>query len=173
MKYSSYSLLIVVQTYLDKKVSKSSAVAEMGDRGHNRHGPKIGAVPVFGVGKVDLHVTQCGLGRGLPPSKWYLDPSSRLATINMGQKWGRLCPFLDGWSWVPIQHTVVWAEAYLHTNWYLDPSSRLATTDMYRKLGVVSLMGAAQSPSSTVWPGLRRISMTPSGILVYLAVWSQ
>ena len=126
MKYSSYSLLIVVQTYLDKKVSKSSAVAEMGDRGHNRHGPKIGAVPVFGVGKVDLHVTQCGLGRGLPPSKWYL-----------------------------------------------DPSSRLATTDMYRKLGVVSLMGAAQSPSSTVWPGLRHISMTPSGILVYLAVWSQ
>jgi len=28
-------------------VNKSSAVAEMGDRGHNRHGPKIGAVSLF------------------------------------------------------------------------------------------------------------------------------
>jgi len=26
------------------------------------------------------------------PSKWHLDPSSRLATTDMGQKWG-ICPF--------------------------------------------------------------------------------
>jgi len=28
-------------------VNKSSAVAEMGDRGHNRHGPKIGGCVPF------------------------------------------------------------------------------------------------------------------------------
>jgi len=38
-------------------------------------------------------------------------------------------------NWVPIQHNVVWAEAYLHTKWHLDPSSHLTTTDMGRKLG--------------------------------------
>ena len=41
-------------------------------------------------------------------------------------KLGMLCPFLGG-SWVPIQHNVPWAEAYLHTKWKLDPSSHLAT----------------------------------------------
>ena len=37
--------------------------------GHNRHGPKIGwgAVPFFGrwVRELGLHLTQCGIGRGL------------------------------------------------------------------------------------------------------------
>jgi len=45
-------------------------VAEMGDRGHNRHGPKIGlgAVPFFlGGGELGPHLTQSRLGRGLPP----------------------------------------------------------------------------------------------------------
>jgi len=29
-------------------------------------------------------------------TKWYLDPSSRLVTIDMGRKLGRLCPFGEG-----------------------------------------------------------------------------
>jgi len=48
------------------------------------------------------HQTQCRLGRGLYLSaKWHLDPSSHLATTDMGRKsvavplWGR-------GSWVPI-----------------------------------------------------------------------
>jgi len=81
---------------------KSLAVAEMGDRGHNRHGPKrggllcpfhggagfpfstmwlgprstsfgrnrygqnIGGCAPFGEGELDLHLTQCGQGRGVP-----------------------------------------------------------------------------------------------------------
>ena len=46
----------------------------MGDRGHNRHGPRNG--------------------------------------------WGRCAVFF--WvSWVPIEHKVAWAEAYLHTKWHL------------------------------------------------------
>jgi len=36
--------------------------------GHNRHGPKsAGAAVPISVGELDLHLTQCRLGRGLPP----------------------------------------------------------------------------------------------------------
>jgi len=64
-------------------------------------------------------------------TKWHLDPSSHLATTNMGQKLGAL-PF-----GVRIKHDVARAEAYLRTKWHLDPSSRLATIDMGHKLGVL------------------------------------
>ena len=60
-----------------------------------------------------------------------------MATINTGQKegGGLLCPF-RGWSWIPVQHNVAWAEVYFHTKWRFHPSSRLATIDMgQNKLG--------------------------------------
>ena len=44
---------------------KSLAVAEMGDRGHNRHGPKRGGAAVPFRGSWDPRLVQCGLGRGL------------------------------------------------------------------------------------------------------------
>ena len=44
-------------------------------------------------------------------------------------------PFFSGTSWVPMEHKVAWAEAYLHTKWHLSPFTRLATTDIGRKLG--------------------------------------
>ena len=50
--------------------SKSSAVAEMGDRGHDRHGPKKGSCCApFAVSRGELgpFLTQCGLGRSLLP----------------------------------------------------------------------------------------------------------
>jgi len=54
----------------------------------------------------------------------------------MVQNWvGVDVPFFPGGSWVPIEHKVAWAEAYLHTKWHLSPSIRLATTDIGRKLG--------------------------------------
>jgi len=51
-------------------VNKSSAVAEVGDLSHNRHGPKrVGGccAPFAGGGELGPHLTQCGQGRGLPP----------------------------------------------------------------------------------------------------------
>jgi len=58
---------------------------------------------------------------------------------------------------------MAWAEVYLSTKWHLDLSSRLATTDMSRKVGVaVPLLGAAGSPSNTMWPGPWPTSV-PSG----------
>jgi len=56
--------------------------------GHNRHGPKFGGLCPFWEGELDPDVTQCGVGRGLPCTKWHLDPSSRLGTIGMGRKLG-------------------------------------------------------------------------------------
>ena len=49
---------------------KSSAVAEMSDRGHNRHGPKRGGGRLcpFRGGELGPHLTQCRLGRGMPCS---------------------------------------------------------------------------------------------------------
>jgi len=68
--------------------------------GHNRHRPKLGAVPpIFfrGGEGAESHVTQCGLGRGLYlRTKWHLEASSRLATTNMGRKVGAV-PFNGMW----------------------------------------------------------------------------
>ena len=70
-------------------------------------------------------------------AKCHLDPSSRLATIDIGPKIGEggLRPLLREEGWVPIEHKVPWAKAYLHTKWHLDASSRLTTTDMGQKFG--------------------------------------
>jgi len=36
-------------------------------------------------------------------AKWHLDPSGRLATIDMGRKVGGYCaPFWEGGGWFPI-----------------------------------------------------------------------
>jgi len=46
--------------------------------GNNRHKPKIGGcVPFGGRGELGLHLTQCGLGRGLSPIQvafWSIQP---------------------------------------------------------------------------------------------------
>ena len=54
--------------------NKSSAVAEMGDSGHNRHGPKGGGVLCPFRGALGTHLIQCGLRGGL-----YLASSSTAA----------------------------------------------------------------------------------------------
>jgi len=94
----------------------------------------------FRGGELGPRLSQCGQVRGLPMrAKFHLDPSSRLATIDMGQKLGRgLCPFFWGGE-LSSHRTVAWAEAYLHTKWHLNPSSRLATTDIGRKFGAMPL----------------------------------
>ena len=53
-----------------KIINKCSAVAEMGDRGHNRHGPKRWGAAVLlsrRAGSLGPRLIQCGLGRGLLP----------------------------------------------------------------------------------------------------------
>ena len=59
-------------------------------------------------------------------TKWHLDPSSRLATTDMGRKLGAVPPFWKG-SWVSTKHNVAGAEGYLHAKFHFDSSKRLTT----------------------------------------------
>jgi len=62
--------------------------------GHNRHGPKTGGRALFrGLGP---HLTQRRLAEAYLDTKCHLDPSSRLATIDMGRKLGGSAPFWGG-----------------------------------------------------------------------------
>jgi len=113
---------------------KSSEVAEMGDRSHNRHGPKRGVrllCPFRGqLGPRLIHVAwaevyfRCVF---IHPAVW----PQQTWTKN----WVGWCALLSRASCVPIEQKVTWAEAYLHTKWYLSPSSRLATTEVGAKSG--------------------------------------
>ena len=69
--------------------------------------------------------------------KWHLNPSSRLATIDMGQKVGVLFPLLGE----PDPHLIQCrlGRGLPRTKWHRDPSCRVATTDISRKLGAVPL----------------------------------
>jgi len=75
-----------------RNLNKSS-VAEMGDRGHNRHGPKRGgaAVPFSHGGKGSWVPIWHNVDRDEVyfRTKCPLHPSSHLATICMGRKLGR------------------------------------------------------------------------------------
>ena len=87
---------------------KSSAIAEMGDRGHNRHGLKRGeaAVPLSrGGGELGPRLTQCCLTSTSVPRGVFIHPA-----IWPPQTWaknwvGWVCPFSGG-SWVHIEHNV-------------------------------------------------------------------
>ena len=75
-------------------------------------------------------------------AKYHLDPSSRLATINMGRKFWGLSPlFWVGAAGSPSKTKSPRSVAYLHIKWHLDLCSHLAATDMGRKWGAVPLWG--------------------------------
>ena len=73
-----------------------------------------------------------------------LHPSSRLSTIDMGKNWVGRCAFFWGYSWVPIEHKVAWAEAYIHTKRHRSPLSRLAKKDTGQKLGGCTPLGEGE-----------------------------
>jgi len=60
-----------------------------------------GLCPFRGGGAGSPSKTMSPMLRPIPPSKWYPDTYSRLATIDIGRKLGVCVPFL-GVSWVPI-----------------------------------------------------------------------
>jgi len=108
--------------------------------GHNRHKPKTGGLcPFQGGAATPSNTTSNGPRFVYLHTNWHLDPSSRLATIHVGQKLGEGGVLFFWGSWVPIEHKVAWAEAHFHTKWHLSPSSRLATTDSGRNLGALPL----------------------------------
>jgi len=74
---------------------RGSAVAEMGDR----HGPKSGRLlwpfPYVGGSWVPTQ-NNVAWAEAYLLTKWHLDPSSRLATIDMGRKVGGAVPLSGG-----------------------------------------------------------------------------
>ena len=105
----------MVQRRAAMNVNKSSAVAEMSDRGYNRHGPKIGGglLCPFRESWDPVSYNVAWAGEVYFRTKRPLHSSSHLATIGMGQKLGGVgVPFFGG-SWVHIEHNVAYAELYL------------------------------------------------------------
>jgi len=76
-------------------VHKSSAVAKMGDHGHNRHGPKIGWLLCPFWGELGCHLTQS------PEPRPICTPSDILIHQAVWPQQGS-APFFGEGSWVPI-----------------------------------------------------------------------
>jgi len=67
-------------------MNKSSAVAEMGDRSHSRHGPKReGAAVPLSRGELGPRLTQVAWAQVYFRTKCRLNPPSPLATRDMGR----------------------------------------------------------------------------------------
>ena len=82
---------------LGDRLYNSSAVAEMRDRGHNRHGQKEGAaVPLSRTAGTTSNTMWPSCAEVYFRTKWRVHPSSHLAIIDMGQKWlGLVCLFQE------------------------------------------------------------------------------
>jgi len=61
-----FEIFDIKRIFHNSNDNKSSPVAEMGDHGHNRHGPKKGDVSLL-WGELGPHLTQRRLGQSLPP----------------------------------------------------------------------------------------------------------
>ena len=85
---SSVSPISVPSTLECTWITTSSAVAEMGDRGHRGHGPKRGAAVPLSLGAGTPSNTMWPEPRSTSVPRTRLQPSSHLATIGMGQKLG-------------------------------------------------------------------------------------
>jgi len=90
---SFWAITLNMHLICNRAHKKSSAVAEMGDRGHNRHGPKRGGLLCPFRGSWDPAWAEVYFS-----TKRRLHPSSHLATIGMDQKLGGVgVPFF--WEW--------------------------------------------------------------------------
>jgi len=97
---------------------------------------KLGSVPPFwgcGSRELGLHLTQGRVAEACLHTKWHLNPSSPLATTDMGRKLGGVCappPFLGG-ELGPHRTECGPGRVYLHAMCHFDPSNRLATIDQH------------------------------------------
>jgi len=145
----------------------------MGDRGHNRHGPKRGELLChFCGGEWGLHPTQCGLGWGLLLYQVASSSMQPFGHSRHGPKTGGCAPFRGELGPYLTQRSL--GRGLPLYKWHLDPSSRLTTVDMGRKLGegLCPFWGDLGPPSNTKSPEPRP-AIIPSGILVHPGVWLQ
>jgi len=79
-------------------------------------------------------------------TKWHLNPSSRLATIDMGRKFGggEAVPLFGVSTLAGSSPSNTVSPGPRPTSVPSDPSSHLATTDVGQKLGAVPLFGLGE-----------------------------
>jgi len=104
--------------------NKSSAVAEIGWLfGHNRHRQRSGGDTVsLSVGELGPHLTQCGLGQGLPPYQVASRSIQPFGHNRYGPRIGGCAPFWGARSPSDTMSPGPWP-----TKWHFDPSNRFAT----------------------------------------------
>jgi len=126
----------------DPMYNKSSAVAEMGDHAHNRHGPKRGGAGCapFAEGKLGPRLTHCGLGWGLLPYQVASSSIQSFGHNRHGPKigWLRAVPFFLGGAGSPsntkspgprptsipsglLIHSAIWQQQVWAENWGAVP----------------------------------------------------
>ena len=162
------------------KSYKSSAVAEMGDRGYNRHGPKRGGgccAPF--AGSWDPRLIQCGLGQDPFP---YQVASSSIHPFGHNR---HIQPFGHNGHWPKIGGCAPLGEGelgphltqcrvgrslplYQVASWSMQPFGHNRRGPKIG--GSAPFWGGAGSTSNTKSPGLRPTSV-PSGILTHTTVW--
>ena len=146
MSLSSTSIFINIQLLcnwnrvkiLAATWKKSSAVAETGDCGHSRHGPKTGLLcPVRGWADLGPRQTQCGLGQGLLP---YQVASSSIQPFGHNRHAPKTggCASFRGKMWPPsnttspgprftsipsgiLIHPAIWPQQTCAENWEAVP----------------------------------------------------
>ena len=140
-------------------------------------GQKVGAaVPLSMGGELGPHITQCHLGRGLPPyqaASWSIQPfghNSHGPKTGVGYcapfSGGELGPHIIqcrlGWG-LPLYQVASWSiQLFGHNRHGLKIWGRERCAPFGGELG----------PHLTMWPGPRPNSV-PSGILIHLTVWPQ
>jgi len=125
-------------------IHMSSAVAEMGDRSHNRHGPKEGRLlcPFRGGAGFPSNTMWPGPRSTSVRSGVFIHPCSRLVTIDMSQKLGGGCAFFSGTAGSPSNTKSPGPRtSFIPSGILVQHYSRLATTDIGRKLGVCAPLG--------------------------------
>jgi len=138
-------------------------------------GKKLGRYDVLVLGEMSPHLTQCGLGRGLPlyayqVASWSIKPCGN--NRHGPKSGGLLCQFISGGGKLGPHLTQCRLGQGLPP--YKVASSSImpfSTTDIGQKLGrdAVPLLGDG-SASNTMWRAPRPITI-PSGILIHPTVW--
>ena len=103
-------------------------------------GRKLGSRAPFCWGVAATPSNRASPSRGLPPyqvASWSTRQFGH--NIHKPKLGGIVHYFLREGSWLPVEHKLAWAEAYLNTKRHLNPSGCLAATDVGHNLGAVPL----------------------------------
>jgi len=142
--------------------------------GHNSHGPKIGGCARWGCSW--FRFWHSCWAEAYRRTKCHLDPSSHLATTDMGQKLGGYALF--GGGLVPHLAQCDMRRGlppYQVASWSIQPAiwpQQILAKNFGGSRGCAPLGRGAVSPSNTMWPGPRSTCMR-SCTLIHVTVWPQ